>query len=139
MLMIRYLLVEWVVDLVSKFCKAQELVLNTCATTLVTAKRCSQLPDPHRFEVFEKNFAYSQDVMPSFVELYAKHVLSPLSDIDESREAVNASNLFQGNGRPQIKEKGWSLDFVCWTCPCADIPGTYNVLYWECIQNCNSI
>lgn len=54
--------------------KAGELVLNTRAGTLETAKADLQLGEQPRFVTREKNFACFQDELLSLVELYAKQV-----------------------------------------------------------------
>lgn len=56
--------VEWVMDLVNEFCKAEEIVLDTGASISATAKACLKLPEHHRFVGFKKDSASFQDALP---------------------------------------------------------------------------
>lgn len=84
---------EWVVDLVFKFCKAKALVPDTCADTLVTGKTCLMLPEYCRFVGSEKSSTCFQNAMLSLVEINTKHILSSQSNIDETWVAVKARNI----------------------------------------------
>lgn len=68
-------------DLVFKFRKARELVLNTCGGTAAITKECLQLPGHHRFAGFEKRSACFQDALSSLVVACPKRVSIPESDI----------------------------------------------------------
>lgn len=85
---------EWIRDLAVNFRKTGDLVQNDCAGTLATAKECLLLREHHLFVVYEKNAACFQNVLPSLVQVYAKHVLSPDSDKTGSGEVVEAGRLF---------------------------------------------
>lgn len=67
-------------DVVSQLCKAEELVLDTRASTLPTAKAYLQLHKLRWFVACRKYSAYFQDFLSSLVKLEARKVLS--SDID---------------------------------------------------------
>lgn len=86
---------EWMICLVSKFCKAVELVLDTCASTFSTVKTCFHIIEHHRFDGCVKDSLYYLDAFPSVLELYAKQVSSVESEITESDEVVDASKLFE--------------------------------------------
>lgn len=62
--------------LLSIFYKAGELVLDTCASTLATAKAYLQLTEHQWFDGYEKDSALFQDAHLSLVELFAIIVLS---------------------------------------------------------------
>lgn len=49
--------VEWMIDLVSRFFKGAEMVLDTCPGTLATANVCLQLPEHCEFVGLEKHTA----------------------------------------------------------------------------------
>lgn len=65
-------LVESIMYLVSKFCKAGEVVLNTYAGTLVTAKACLRLPETCQFLGREEGYACFQNSLPALVMVKVK-------------------------------------------------------------------
>lgn len=73
--------------LVSKFCKARKMVLDTCTNTYATAKVFLHLPKHRRLVDCEKDSAGFPDALTLLVEVYAKVVLSLGSDIAENQEA----------------------------------------------------
>lgn len=99
-------LVGMMIHLVFRFREAEELVLDTYSSTLVTAKRCLQLQAYRRFAGCEQNSACPLGALPPLVEVYAKKFLSANSDIAESKEAVEANQKSWGIGSPQAMEKG---------------------------------
>lgn len=51
-------------DLLPKFYKARQLVLNTCVGSLATAKAYLPLPENHLLGGCQKHYACLQDVLP---------------------------------------------------------------------------
>lgn len=80
--------------LVSKFSRPGQLVLDTCACTFATAKACVPLPMYRRLVGCETDLECFLDVLPSLVEVYAKTLLSPESDIVGSEKVVAAGKIF---------------------------------------------
>lgn len=116
-------------DLVSNVCKAKELVLDTCADTLGTAKICLRLLDHQRFVVHGKDSACFHDSLLSVVEVYLEHFLSPDSDIACSKEVVEANTeIMKEMAAPASRR---SID--SWSLPpglfCAEVPCAYNVFF----------
>lgn len=85
--------VEWMIHLVSRFCKVRELLLNTCDDALETAKGCLQLPKHRRSILCEKYYESVQHTQPSLVEEYARQVLSLATDIAGSEKADKISKV----------------------------------------------
>lgn len=65
------------IDVVSKFCEAGELLLNICAGTLATSKAFLQWPQYRRFVGCEKDSMCFVESLPSFVKVFAWQVLNP--------------------------------------------------------------
>lgn len=85
--------VEWKTDIVLKICKSGELVPETYTGSLSTTKVGLSLSEHHRSVYCEKDSACYQYELPSFVEVNAKQLLSPESDIVRSKKEVNPSNV----------------------------------------------
>lgn len=79
---------------VSECSSAGELVLDTCAGTLMTAKDCLRLSEHSRIYGCEMDAACFPDALPSQMEVYTKHVLSPCSNVAGNEHAVEASKVF---------------------------------------------
>lgn len=85
------------VDLVSKFLKVGEQVLDTCADTLATIKPCLKLPEHRKFVPCEKNSMRFEDALSSLVKVYANQVLSS--------ECVKAGATEQLNQEKSLERK----------------------------------
>lgn len=83
-----------IMELVFKFCKARDLVLNTCAGTSLTPKACLLVSEHLHSAGCEKNSASFHDALSLRMEVYANQVLSADSDLTGSREAVEMSRMF---------------------------------------------
>lgn len=66
---------------------------DTCAGTLSTTMACSLRPEHHRTVACRKYFACFYDALPLLVEVYAKQVLRPDSDINRSKIAAEARTV----------------------------------------------
>lgn len=64
--------VELMMGQVSKICKAEDLVLDTFASSLAISKASLHLTYHRRFVSCEKDSACFQNTLPSLVEVYAK-------------------------------------------------------------------
>lgn len=69
------------IDLISKFYKAEEMVLDTCAATFVSEEACLQLSEERGFLGCEEDSACFWDALSSMVKGYGKQVLRPGSNI----------------------------------------------------------
>lgn len=69
-------------------------MLDICATTLPSAKAYLQLRQYRRFVGCERDLSCIQDMLLSFMNMYAKQALSLQSDKFVSKEAVEASKVF---------------------------------------------
>lgn len=67
---------NWMMYLISNFCKEKGLVKDTNVCTVATAKACVPQSDNGRFIGCEKRPARFLDVLSSLVEVYARQVLS---------------------------------------------------------------
>lgn len=85
---------ECITDLVSKFWKARELLLNTSADTLPTAKLCLQLFGGRMIFECEKGSVCYQDEPLLLVDVYLKQVLSLDFDKARTRKAIEAKKVF---------------------------------------------
>lgn len=84
---------KWKMYLVFKFCKVEELMVDTFASTSATAKAHWQLPEQCSFVGFEKDSGCSQDGLSSLLEVHAKQVSRPDPDMTESTEVINQSQV----------------------------------------------
>lgn len=80
-------------DGASKFSKAGEVLLITCACTLAAENACLLLHEHHPFVEFEKNTACFQHDLTSLVILYAMQFLSPDSNIAGSEKGFEPSEV----------------------------------------------
>lgn len=85
---------EWMTDFMSTFCKAVELPLDTCTSTLATAKACLKLPGLRSFSLRGKAFACSKDALPSLVEVCAKQNFNSDNDANKSEKVREGSRVF---------------------------------------------
>lgn len=65
-------LLEWLKNLLYKFCIVGALVLNTCGGVLKTLKTYLRLPEQRGSVGYEKVSACFQNGLPALVEAYAK-------------------------------------------------------------------
>lgn len=79
---------EVMMDIVSKFCKAEKLVPDSSSGTSVMAKTCLQLSEHWRFVRFKKYYVCFQDALPSLLEVYEMQFLSPDSTEAGSEEDI---------------------------------------------------
>lgn len=86
--------VKRVIDLVSRFCEAGELVLHHRVGSLASAKACSQLPEHYRLAGSGKYSSCSQNRLPSLLEVYAKQDFSPDFEITGSEKFGEKCTLF---------------------------------------------
>lgn len=86
--------VKWMIELVSKFSKVEEQLMDTCPKTLTTAEASLQLSGHLRHFGCEKESSCFQDALPPLVELYANPALNPNSDITGSEVAAEARKVF---------------------------------------------
>lgn len=56
---------KWMVYLLFRLCKEGELIQDTCAITLATARACLKLPEYRCFVDREKSFTCFLDTLPS--------------------------------------------------------------------------
>lgn len=81
-------------DFAYKFCKAEELGLDTFTRTLATAKARSKLSEHRRSVVCEKAFAGCLDVLALMAEVCTKYVVSLDYDTTVSKEVFETSEVF---------------------------------------------
>lgn len=105
-------------DPLSKFYKAEEQLLDTCGSTLATAREYLQLPKHCQFVWCEKDSARFQAALPSLMQVYAKHVLILDYYITASEEAVAASKGFVW----ERAALAWKRKDDSWTLPPRHIP-----------------
>lgn len=74
--------------------RARELVLDTCASTLATAKACFQMPERHRFVECDKDSFRVQHEVLSLLQVYEKYILNPDFNIAWCEIAVQASKMY---------------------------------------------
>lgn len=105
--------VEWMMDLVFKFCNAGDLALDTCAGTSASVKPCLQLLEycrPVECEkvllVLKTRFTASRIIHKAAFEFGPRHHL-------ERRGGRNKECIFKWNRSTRVKMK----DFFSWTVP----------------------
>lgn len=121
-------LVEGMMDAVFKFYKCGELVLDTCAAILVTAKARFQKSRPRRLVACVKRSACFGDAVPSLVKIYQKPVLSLDASIDASEQVVEEGNVFVNRMAALTSKEGVIAGLSrSETFPCR------NILHTQCI------
>lgn len=105
-------------DVVSKFCRAGELALDTCAVTLATAKEFLQLPVHRRLVECENDSALFRGALLSLLEVYAKRILSPDSYISRSEKVVGTQKVFV----EEMAALASKRKADCWTMPPRLVP-----------------
>lgn len=63
-------------DIVSRFCKAESLVMDTIVGTLATEKPCFQLPQHRRIVEFQRVLMCFVESLRSFLKLCPRYVLN---------------------------------------------------------------
>lgn len=86
--------VNWMMDAVSKFCKAGEVIVDTCTGMLATAKACLKLPQHRRFIGCEKDSMWFVGPLWSVLEVFARQFLNPESDLDGKEEVLEFCKVF---------------------------------------------
>lgn len=86
--------VEWVINALSKFSKVEELVLHTWTGPRATEKLFLQLPEHRLTFGCANDFARSQHVLPSLVEVYVEQVLWQHSDTAGSEQGAATGKAF---------------------------------------------
>lgn len=86
--------IDWMMDLVSKFTKPGELVVDNCTGTSATAKPCMLLPQHRRFVGCAKDSDCFQEVLPSVVEVFPRQIKGTNSDIEGKEEVVASAKIF---------------------------------------------
>lgn len=87
-------LMKRLINVVSKFYRMQELVLDTCKSTLATLKMCLKLPTNPWSTGSKADCMCFQGSLPSLAEAHAKHILSARSDKVGSKKMAEASRIF---------------------------------------------
>lgn len=93
-------------NIVFRFPKALEPVLDTCASTLATEKAPMQLPEHGRLVGYEKDYTRFLEVLPSLVEVYLKECLRLDSEVAGSEKAAKASMVCVKDMAALLAKKG---------------------------------
>lgn len=74
---------KWIMGQPSEFFRAGELALYICLCGPATLTACFQLSEYRRIIDSRKTTVCFQGLLPSFVEVYKKKILSPIMDVGE--------------------------------------------------------
>ena len=87
---------QWMMDIIEKFTKPGDLVVDPCAGTFSVAMACMLMPKHRKFVGCDKDDSCLENSMTSLVALFARQILNPNSDIDGTdHDKVHAKVLLR--------------------------------------------
>lgn len=86
--------VNWIMDVVLKYCKVRELVMDCSAGALATLRSCLQFLQYRRFVRFEKDSICFVKWLSSLMEVFARQALNTESDLVENELLVEICKVF---------------------------------------------
>jgi len=96
--------IDWMMDIISKFTKPGDIVVDMFSGTFPTAKACMKLDKHRRFVGCDLDYKCIKFSMESLVRTYAEQLLNPSSDIEGNDELVaDASSYLKGLSRLDSK------------------------------------
>lgn len=103
--------VEWIMDLVTKFCKAKELMLDSCACAFATLKAFLKRPKHRKLAGCVKDSACFQCALPLLVGAYTKQVSIAVYNITGSDGVVKVSDEFMKKMAALISKR-WGNSWI---------------------------